>query len=752
MSLAEVVCPQCRAQLDLGLLRETQAAVCPFCQGPVSAVLSWSPGEGSVRERAAAVTEAPRDRLDDPPPPESRVRVLQSGVDQLVLLIPPGGQSLRRLLGWAIFTTTLLPGWVWWGGVAFREGHIGLAQFLIFEGLLCLPVAFLWWCVLRLRFERALVSLDRERAVLQKTLFGWTQREEIPVDSTTRVELESEFSPEDQPIHRIEISSVGSSPGKTLNFGTSLSLAEKEWILDRIEPVLQEARGAKLSADHEAPSTVSLSADGHGLADPGSRDGAAPTPRAEPVSPPELSSQTVIRVRANDLDVLRLSFPYYGGVTLGQKVLPAVFGVGVWLWLSGQGAIAWKAWNQGPPFDWLTLLGLPSVLAIPVISILLGAFGSHNLRLTRNLLEVSSGLGPFRLRRNMTLEKPETIVLAGVPATRPQGFLRRRHMPRQAVGGGCSVVGDGRVLAVTRNDDPLLSRQVAGLLLWKLRAWGHSVDSQVAAPYSLWPPRHQARLDDDLLRDKGAHTSPFFNAEVSAELKTGMSFETGTGSERIESVRRDPPAVEVRLVRPLPPGSRLRVVQSDDGQLVLSIPTGGRIANGACGFAFLLSSVPAVFTVMFVMELADRPMIPLWSLAGVLAFVGVLWLVILGVSREALKLQFQRTTLLVDRERVLLQTTIFGKTRQEELPVLAMTKCSLVVAFTFNDVPVYRVQVANAEESLGFATNLEQDDKDWLVDQIEMVLEDLSVVESTATATPGLRNLHAGFAADGSCA
>jgi hypothetical protein len=99
-----------------------------------------------------------------------------------------------------------------------------------------------------------------------------------------------------------------------------------------------------------------------------------------------------------------------------------------------------------------------------------------------------------------------------------------------------------------------------------------------------------------------------------------------------------------------------------------------------------------------------------------------------------------------------LQTTIFGKTRQEELPVLAMTKCSLVVAFTFNDVPVYRVQVANAEESLGFATNLEQDDKDWLVDQIEMVLEDLSVVESTATATPGLRNLHAGFAADGSCA
>jgi hypothetical protein len=197
----------------------------------------------------------------------------------------------------------------------------------------------------------------------------------------------------------------------------------------------------------------------------------------------------VIRVRADNPDELRLSFPYYGGVTLEQKLLPAVFGAGVWLWLSGLGEIAWRGWNQGAPLDWLTLMGVLSVLAIPVVSILLAAFGSHNLRLTRNLLEVSSGLGPFRLRRNITLEKPETIVLAGVPATRPQGFLRRRQMPRQAVGGGCSVVGDGRVLAVTRDDDPLLSRQVAGLLLWKLRTWGHSLDSQVAAPYSLWPPR-----------------------------------------------------------------------------------------------------------------------------------------------------------------------------------------------------------------------------------------------------------------------
>ena len=51
-----------------------------------------------------------------------------------------------------------------------------------------------------------------------------------------------------------------------------------------------------------------------------------------------------------------------------------------------------------------------------------------------------------------------------------------------------------------------------------------------------------------------------------------------------------------------------------------------------------------------------------------------------------------------------------------------------------------RVRVANGHQSLGFATNLDQDDKVWLVDQIVQMLGNASPAESTAEVPASFEN------------
>ena len=247
-------------------------------------------------------------------------------------------------------------------------------------------------------------------------------------------------------------------------------------------------------------------------------------------------------------------------------------------------------------------------------------------------------------------------------------------------------------------------------------------------------PRCHARLDVELLRDTGAHTCPFCDADVSAELETEATFEAVTESGRSDAWRSDAPAVGSRLVRPLPPESRLQVVQAEGGRLVLFLPPGGRGGSSLWGFAIFFTAVLALITGGFLMALMAGPAQPQGNPVVMVAMLGVFWMVVLGVWWGVLKMRYQRTLLSVDPERIVLQTTLFGKTRQQELPVLDTTECSLEEAYSVNEVPVYRVRVANEHQSLRFATNLDQHDKDWLVDQIEMMLGNSPMAGSTAEA------------------
>ena len=245
-------------------------------------------------------------------------------------------------------------------------------------------------------------------------------------------------------------------------------------------------------------------------------------------------------------------------------------------------------------------------------------------------------------------------------------------------------------------------------------------------------PRCHARLDVELLRDTGADTCPFCDAELSPELKTEATFEAVTESGRSDAWRSDAPAVGSGLVPPLPPESRLQIVQSDGERLVLYIPPGGRGGKSLWVFAIFFSGILTFITTVFVMILVAGVARQQGSPLVFLPFLGLFWLVALGFLWAAVRMRYSRTLLSVDRERIVLQTTLFGKTRQTELHVDSTTECSLEEAYSVNEVPVYRVRVSNGQQSLGFATNLDQDDKDWLVDQIGLMLGNVPPAESNA--------------------
>ena len=245
-------------------------------------------------------------------------------------------------------------------------------------------------------------------------------------------------------------------------------------------------------------------------------------------------------------------------------------------------------------------------------------------------------------------------------------------------------------------------------------------------------PRCHAQLDVELLRDSGARTCPFCEADVSAALETAGPFETRSGWGKPESWPSDSSEAAPPPVDPLPAESRLQIVQVEEGRLVLFLPPGGRAGNSLWVFVFVFTAILAFITGVFVMVVAAGPAQQPQGPGFLLLMLGIFWLVTLGVWWGALKMRYQRTLLSVDRERVVVQTTLFGKTRQQELPVSDITGCSLVVAYSVNDVPVYRVQVANSNQSLGFATNLDQADKVWLVEQIRRILPDSSVADATA--------------------
>ncbi len=219
-------CPRCGAILDEDFLRSAgEKFDCPHCDRSVR--LDVAAPDIANREPPAAAPDV--DRFREESPQGSRIDCRVAGA-QLVIYIPPGSSKAVRAIGcfavvWLAFIGVFTGGMVAGGGVA--EAGFFLIPFLGIFWLVGLGMLYFW---IRGRFGKIYVLVEPDRLVLKRELFGRERYKDHLLDEHSRATLAESYRQNNQPVYKISISTAG----RPATFGTFLSTAEKDWLVQRI--------------------------------------------------------------------------------------------------------------------------------------------------------------------------------------------------------------------------------------------------------------------------------------------------------------------------------------------------------------------------------------------------------------------------------------------------------------------------------------------------------------------------------------
>ncbi|MFO0919504.1 MAG: hypothetical protein U0872_14490 [Planctomycetaceae bacterium] len=171
-----------------------------------------------------------------PLPSPSVIQIHDAAPDRLVLSIEPGkgaaGIGLFAIV-WNLFMAVFTAMWI----TAFsqQKGRDGAIYFFLFIGVFWAVGFGFIYAWLKLKFERSLLLVERDRVVLRRVLFGRQRQTEVPLDESSRAQLTESYQQNDSPVYRVTVVGVGGNP---LHFGTSLTPAEKDWVVDAINALL----------------------------------------------------------------------------------------------------------------------------------------------------------------------------------------------------------------------------------------------------------------------------------------------------------------------------------------------------------------------------------------------------------------------------------------------------------------------------------------------------------------------------------
>ena len=111
---------------------------------------------------------------------------------------------------------------------------------------------------------------------------------------------------------------------------------------------------------------------------------------------------------------------------------------------------------------------------------------------------------------------------------------------------------------------------------------------------------------------------------------------------------------------------------------------------------------------------------PLW---GGMLFLGIFWLIGLGMGYAGLRMAYTELLVRVDENAVILTRRFFKKMWSHSIPRDQVKRVSLGVAYTQNEVPVYQLEIKNTDgKDLKFGSSLSLDEKRWLLGGLESVL------------------------------
>jgi hypothetical protein len=251
-------------------------------------------------------------------------------------------------------------------------------------------------------------------------------------------------------------------------------------------------------------------------------------------------------------------------------------------------------------------------------------------------------------------------------------------------------------------------------------------------------PECNAAIEPDLVETTGRAECPFCAADLSS---LGLPVAADRPRDRgADFIATSESVGVVRELPALPAKSQIQVVESTDERMVFYIPGGGKSAAGIGCFALLWNGFMGVFTIFMSVGLIQGKQADAPPLLAMLAFIGLFWAVGLGMAYFWIRMKYERTFLLVERERIVVQKILFNRKRVDESPLGPKSRAELVEAYSQNDSPVYRIEIQGATRAAKFGTALADKEKEWLADRINDFLSPDSSANAPAERTDNLQS------------
>ncbi len=453
--MAEIICSNCQASLDLHELEQGENRECPYCRNDLSLnATTWKSEPADML--------SPGQEGSDLLPHDSKIETVEESDSRLVFFIPAGGKQSGGIGCFALIWNLII-GVITGGLIAGEEMEKEIAPFLFLIPfwLVGLGMTCFW---IRMKFMRTYVMLEKHRLVIQRVLFGRKSLKETTLKADSRAELQESYSQNDVPVYCVALE----GENRTAKFATRLSRPEKDWLRIRINQFLHPD---ELAVD------VGANDSGESLGESLIEKFSA-AENVVPVESGSLTPDSKVRILADHSYELRFSLKAipHSGARYAVSCFVLVFAV---IWLTASlgsviGMIVQGGDADGGQFDWFDVLfgctfAIPGLIPLGIAAAV--ARGRVTTTLTEEMLHVRWGWGPIGKSKSMPTDSITDVTIS-------RREMRKTDNPdRNVIQIGsntalCFVHGYDSVIPLTTFHDAQTTREVAGLVKNQLLKFG----------------------------------------------------------------------------------------------------------------------------------------------------------------------------------------------------------------------------------------------------------------------------------------
>lgn len=449
-------------------------------------------------------------------PESSRIQIVESSRDRLVVALPKGGRAARGLgcfaVAWLLITAAV--------SIPMFGALLGFFPNMKWDGdpppvwLMTLFFGVFWavgigmaygW--LKMTFTQTLLSLEPDRFAVQHELFGKKKLSVLELDATSKAELVEAYSQNDSPVYCIAVTGIG----REEKFGTSLEPLEKEWLVQAINSFIGADVSETARRELESPLTScpQCSAPMRAI-ESGSVCDACGYLSDEPLAPPQdipqriyptfkglglvqlesipelspedLPASSKIRVDDTNFDAVRISYVAVPPGT-ARYVLVGFMSLFCFLWFGGLTATLFmgiskflKEGANGPQFLLIIMPAFMIVTGLVPLGVLCFVlFGRCSVLINGDCVRGRLQAGPFFKEKRIPTASIVDVGLGATSTTQAVVPIRGRKELASVRNPVAVIFSNEMSLPLSLSGDRAFNRQLAGLVAYQLRQFGHVV-------------------------------------------------------------------------------------------------------------------------------------------------------------------------------------------------------------------------------------------------------------------------------------